>query len=190
MRTGLRTTDGRITHSACLLAVLITVATSAAIRGQEPSLQPRSVLGGRLSLLMPAEFTPMAEEVMRRKYPSSYRPGNVYTNAATTINVAFDHTSHQVTGAQLGAAYESMRTAMKNMYPSAVWFRSELRKINGREFFLMEMRTPALDTEVRNIIVGTSVDDRLLMVTFNCMKSLEQQWVPVGNKIIESIAVK
>lgn len=172
------------------VAVLVIAFGPNGISAQQPVLERKALLGGKVSLLMPSDFTPMSEELMRRKYPSSYRPGLVYTNAATTINVALEHTVHVVAANQLASAFEAMRGAMKNMHPSAVWFRNEIRQINGREFFLMEMRTPAIDTEVRNIIVGTSLDDRLLMVTFNVTKSLEAQWLPTGNKIIESIAVK
>ena len=90
----------------------------------------------------------------------------------------------------LDAAHKSVNATFKNLYPSAQWFRSEVRPINGRQFFLMELRTPAIDTEVRNLIVGTSLDDRLLMITFNVTKALEADWMPIGNKIIESIAIK
>jgi hypothetical protein len=171
-------------------AVLLVACSTGAVSAQQPVLERKTLLGGKVSLLMPREFTPMSEELMRRKYPSSYRPGLVYTNAGTTINVALDHTVHALPANQLSAAYESMRTAMKNAHPTAAWFRQEIRRINGREFFLMEMRTPAIDTEIRNIMVGTSLDDRLLMITFNVTKALETQWLPTGNKIIESIAVQ
>ena len=172
-----------------LLLVLIAFS-SAAITAQEPALQNTQLLGGKVSLLLPADFAPMTEEVMRRKYPSSYRPGLVYTNAATTVNVALEHTVHKVQAGTLAAVYEAMRTAMKNMHPSAVWFRNQIRTINGREFFLLELRTPAIDTPVRNIMVGTSLDDRLLMISFNCTAALEAEWMATGNRIIESITVK
>ena len=79
---------------------------------------------------------------------------------------------------------------MKNLYPSAEWFRSEIRTINGRQFFLLDLRTPAIDTEVRNILLGTSLDDRFLLMSFNVTKELEKEWLPTGNKIVESITVK
>jgi hypothetical protein len=178
-----------LTVAFAVVLLLVTVR-AAGVSAQQPVLERKTLLGGKVSLLMPSDFAPMGEELMRRKYPSSYRPGLVFTNKATTINVALDHTVHALPANQLAAAYESMRSAMKNMHPSAAWFRQEIRRINGREFFLLELRTPAIDTEIRNIMVGTSLDDRLLMITFNVTKALETQWLPTGNKIIESIAVQ
>jgi hypothetical protein len=81
-------------------------------------------------------------------------------------------------------------TTFKKLHPSAEWFRSEVAKINGREFLVLELRTPAIDTEVRNIILGTSVDERLLMISFNVTKELEKEWLPAGRKIVESIKIK
>jgi len=91
---------------------------------------------------------------------------------------------------QLAAAHASMEGSFKKLYPSAEWFRSEVRTINGREFFVMELRTPAIDSEIRNIMLGTSLEDRLLLISFNVTKELESGWLPMANRIIESVQVK
>jgi hypothetical protein len=36
-------------------------------------------------------------------------------------------------------------------------------------------------------MVGTTLENRLLLVTFNCTRALEEAWLPVGKRIIESI---
>ena len=171
-------------------SVVTALSVVAVAQAQAPTLQRLAILGGRISLLMPADFKPLSEEMLKRKYPNANRPSVAYSNAATTINVAFDHTAQSLPANQLDAAHQAVNSAFKNLYPSAQWFRSEIRPINGRQFFLMELRTPAIDTEVRNLIVGTSLDNRLLLITFNVTKALEADWMPIGNKIIESIAIK
>jgi hypothetical protein len=42
----------------------------------------------------------------------------------------------------------------------------------------------------RNTIVGTSLEGRLLIVSFNTTVPLEKEWLPVGTQIIQSIEVK
>jgi hypothetical protein len=172
------------------LAGVCLVLALDAVRAQAPVLETKSLLEGRVTLLIPRGFEPMSAELLVRKYPSANRPNLVYSNAATTINVALEHTVHRIQPAQLAAAHQSIRTTFSSAYPSAEWFRSEVRAINGRQFFLLDVRTPAVDTIVRNIIVGTSLDDRLLMVSFNVTKALEGEWLAAGNRIIESITVK
>jgi hypothetical protein len=169
-----------------LLGGCATLGAHAADRG----LARTEVLGGRVSILLPSGFKLMSPDALARKYPNANRPSAAYTNEAMNVNVTLGHTAHRVTAAQLAPAFEQMVAGFRTTYPTATWFRSGMRDINGRRFFVMEIRTPAADTEVRNIMVGTSLDDRLLMITFNATKALEQEWMPVGNRIIESIRVR
>ena len=68
--------------------------------------------------------------------------------------------------------------------------RSEVTSLNGRQFILLELRTPALDTEIRNLMLATSVDERLLLITVNMTKELEGEWLEVANRMIRSVVVK
>jgi hypothetical protein len=168
---------------------VVLLVLSLTVRAQAP-LERKTALDGKVSLLVPTDFTVMSEELLQRKYPTANRPSLVYTNAKTTINIALDHKALRLAEDQLGAALESVKSTFKSSYPTAVWFRSEIKPINGRQFFLVDVRTPAIDTEVRNILAGTSFEGRLLIVSFNATKALEAEWLPVGNKIIESITLK
>jgi hypothetical protein len=51
------------------------------------------------------------------------------------------------------------------------------------------LRTPAVDTEVRNIMMATHLDGRMLLLSFNCTRALEPQWESIGQKIISSVVV-
>ncbi len=75
----------------------------------------------------------------------------------------------------------------KNRYPSATWFRDEVSTLNGQEFIIMELITPAIDTQIHNIIYGTSIDNRLLFVAFNTTVEQSEQWLPIGKQIMASI---
>jgi hypothetical protein len=46
-----------------------------------------------------------------------------------------------------------------------------------------------IDTEVYNMVWGTSVDDRVLMVTFTLPSGLEDKWIPIGNTILTSARI-
>jgi hypothetical protein len=177
-------TDWRLT------AVLAILLACVHVDAQEAALERKAVLGGKVSVLVPHDFMPMSQEMLNVKYPSSNRPSLVYTNPRASINIALDHKAMSLPADQLAAAHQSVASAMKNLYPSAQWFRNEIRTINGRQFFLVDLRTPAIDTEVRNIILGTSLDDRLLLISFNVTRALEKDWMPTGYKIVESIVVK
>jgi len=174
-------------RAAAVLAILLA---GVQLSAQETALERKVVLGGRVSVLLPHDFLPMSQEMLNVKYPSSNRPSLVYTNPRASINIALDHKALSLPADQLAAAHKSVTSTMKNLYPSAQWFRDEIRNINGRPFFMIDLRTPAVDTEVRNIMLGTSLDDRLLLISFNVTKALEKEWMPTGYRIVESIVVK
>lgn len=156
---------------------------------QGVALQPKSAINGKLSLLIPEEFTVMSEEMLSLKYPSSRRPTLVYTNEAGSVNVAINHTQDRMPPASIAAFHRQMDGTFRSLYPSAQWFDSRMTQINGRSWMLLHFRTPAIDTEVRNLMVGTSLDGRLLIVSANITRELEDQWLAPAEAIIQSVRI-
>lgn len=152
-------------------------------------LKPQEILGGKLSLLVPEEFSEMGEEMLRVKYPNERRPTLVYTDASGSINVAINHSNDPMSESEIGAFHQQMEGMFRNAYPSATWFDSGVIDIGGKSWLTLNLRTPAVDTEVRNILAGTSVDGRLLLVSFNVTKELESQWIEPAEAIIRSLRV-
>jgi hypothetical protein len=150
------------------------------------TLAERSLLGDRLTLLVPESFTRMGDEMLRRKYPSERRPTLVLTNREGSVNVAVNHTQDALQPSQIAEAHASLEQTFRRVYPSARWERSEVVSLGGRDFFVLDLRTPSMDTEVRNIMAGTSLDGRLLLIAFNCTREMETEWGAVGQRIVES----
>jgi hypothetical protein len=131
----------------------------------------------------------MGEEMLRLKYPQERRPTVVYTDPTGSVNVTVNHTANPVRPTDVPAVHSAVESVFKNLYPSARWYGSRLFRIGGKPFFMLDLRTPAIDTEVRNLIIGTSFEGRLLLFTFNTIRELETTWIPVGIKILHSIRI-
>lgn len=174
-----------------LLATLsgLLIHTLALAQASGIQLEERSLLDGRLLLSIPKSFAPMGEEMLKLKYASERRPTLVFTNESGSVNVALNHTNNRITSTDLPQLKEQTEGLFRRLYPSATWFRSDLTQIAGGQCFLFDFRTPAVDTEVRNIMLGMSLDGRLLIITFNATRALEAKWIPVGNQIIQSVKV-
>lgn len=167
-----------------IMAAILLLVAFPAIGGV--TLAERSLLDDRLTLLVPDSFTQMGGEMLRRKYPSERRPTLVLTNPEGSVNVAVNHTQDALQPSQIAEAHASLEQTFRRVYPSAQWNRSEVVSLGGREFFVLDLRTPGMDTEVRNIMAGTSLDGRLLVIAFNCTRELEPEWGEVGRRIVES----
>jgi hypothetical protein len=180
-------------HKALGFGVLLLLLDSSfapPMSGAETSLETRLLLGGIVEMLVPTAFQPMPEEMLKLKYPMERRPALVLSNDAGSVSLALNHTRDRLPSKELAEAHRAFDRMFRNMYPSAHWFRSELAALNGRQFIVLELRTPAIDTEVRNLIIATSVDERLLLVTVNMTKQLEGAWLDVANRMIRSIVLK
>jgi len=172
-----------------LLACVLSLAVSAAHAQDATPLVQRTALAGKVSLLIPEDFGPLKPEIMAVKYRQEERPTEVLSNERGTINVAFGHTQSPISPAQIREAYPQMERQIKATYPTARWNRSELVEREGRSYFMLDFWAPAADTETRNIMLGTSVDGRFLLVSFNVTRELEKEWGAIGERIMNSVRV-
>jgi len=154
-----------------LLSVILISWTTPIIE-----LEKRKILNDKVEILLPKEFDVMSEDMMKLKYPSERRSTLVYTNETGGINVAFNHTTSKATQQQIDAYKDSFIKMFKNLYPSAEWKETGAKEINGRKVGYMELITPAIDTEIYNLMFFTDLDGRLLLCTFNCVEKEQKNW--------------
>ncbi len=177
----------RSLRMVALLLTLVFFAGSTPAVSQQ--LEQRSFIDGRVTMLVPTSFTPMSEEVLELKYPSQQRPTLVFSNPAGTVNVALNHTQNAASEADVPGLHRSMEQLLRRVHPTAEWHDSRTGQRDGMRFFVLDFVTPALDTDIRNIIFATPLDGRMLLVSFNCVVELQSSWAPVGQKIIDSITI-
>ena len=152
-------------------------------------LEKRTILNDKVEVLIPKEFQIMSEEMMKAKYPSERRPTLVYSDKTGGINVAFNHTLNKATQQQIEPYKESLLLTFKNLYPSADWKSSGVKKINDKKVGYLELVTPAIDTKIYNLIFFTDLDGRLLLCTFNCVEGKQKDWAKAAQQIMNSLRV-
>ncbi len=149
----------------------------------------RSALGDKVSLKVPTNFAPMTKEILELKYPSSRRPTEVLSNETGGVSLAFNHTNNRIKPEQLKEAHKVLSKTFHNMYPFANWLRDEIFVRNGKDYIVLELVTPAMDTSIHNIMYATSVDGRLLLVSFNTTIEESKVWLPIGKEIMKSLVI-
>jgi len=170
-----------------ILFLLVFVFISTHSFGE--NLAKINALQGKVSILAPTGFGPMSQNLLEMKYPSGGRPSDVLSDSTGGVTLAFNHTNNPMTPSQVKEAHGSISGMFHNTYPSAKWLRDEIVEQNGSVFMVLELITPAMDTEIHNIIYGTSVDGRFLMAAFNTTIQQSKEWLPIGKKIMSSLSV-
>ena len=153
-------------------------------------LEKKSLLNDQVELKVPKDFGIMSEELMKLKYPSERRPTLVYSNASGSINLALNHTQSEASQQLLPEFKDYFVQVFTNLYPSAERKGSGLKTINGKEVGYVEFISPAIDTEIYNLIFFTDLDGRLLLCTFNCTINNLEEWEPIGKEIFNSLKIK
>lgn len=143
----------------------------------------------KVEVLIPRTFKIMDEKMISVKYPlKQHSVFQVYTDEDATVNIAFEHTLNKATLQDLPAIKQVFEQQFNQ---TQIDFRkSEIKQINGRDFIVIEMITPAMDTEVYNLLFVTSLDGKLLMGTFNCTVEKMKEWQPLAKQILSSVKVK
>ncbi len=138
-----------------LAAVLLAAPTQAA----EP--QRRSLLDGRVSMLVPVDFKPMSKDLIGRKYPAGSAPNYVLTSDDTTVNIAYDVKPLDVRPDQMNEVLASLRQQLTYGKLQS----SGVRKINGTEFAVMEFDVTVGDGNIRNVMAMSSLGGKLLAIS-------------------------
>jgi hypothetical protein len=162
------------------------------VEQQTGSLQEtRTFLSGTVSLEVPGGFAPMPEQLMSQRFPSKDRPEVVLSNEEGTVSVALGRKKGTRLGPdEFSKIMETTKSRVQAADASCEWLRSETTVVNGHDGYLFDYRGKGHGGRLRAVIIFAALDDGLLGVTFTCDAGLEDQWVPVGNRVIQSVQVR
>lgn len=153
-------------------------------------LETKSLLDGKVEIKIPKDFEIMSEEFLKIKYPNQRSPKLVYTNENGDINVAVNLTENKAVEEQITEYQDVFVKTFKNLYPSADWIDNGIKDINGKKIGYLEIITPAIDTDIYNLMFFTDMDGKLLLCTFNCTKKSIKEWKPIAKEIMNSLIIK
>ena len=152
-------------------------------------LKEKKVLKDKLSVLLPETFRLMNTQEIKSKYPNGNPPTEVYTSNDLSVNIGFNYTSNQLKSEQVVQAFPEVLKQFELLYPSAKWYRKGVSKINGKDFIFLELIIPSIGSNYYNFMSFTSVNDRLLISSFNCPVSKQFEWQLTAYNIMKSIIV-
>lgn len=109
----------------------------------------------------------MTEAEIKFKYPRGNTPQYVFANERQNVSIAISFSPQAVTLARLPELKAAMEQTMPRSIPGLVWVTREMTEINGQSWVHFEMTTSAIDTGIRNEMLLTAFDGRMLGFNFN-----------------------
>ncbi|MBK5142343.1 hypothetical protein I2494_01160 [Budviciaceae bacterium BWR-B9] len=152
----------------------------------EESKVKGNILDGKAAITFPENFSLMSDSQLQKKYPADSRPGEAYQAENGKVTFAFNLTENKISEDQLSLASEAMKAQLEEFSPEL----TEV-KINGHKAVMIEMTTPDPDSddlEIKNVMLISSLNGKLLISTFNTTSDLEEKYLTVGKKALETIS--
>ena len=139
---------------------------------------------GEFFVKIPVEFANMSQELMAQKYPSGTLPSYAFTNEDGTVNVVLNVTGDSMKDEDIESFIKAV-SAQAAGDPDKV--KTSVYEKSGHKIGIVEMVTPAVDTDIYNKMAVFTVDGKMRIVSFNCTIQLQEEWQPVGEFIIDSL---
>jgi len=158
----------------------------------QTKLEKKSFLDGKLELLVPTYFKPMAADVLDAKYPDrNHQPNLVLTDNDAEVNIVISYVPQQPLQDDQMAAYKDFQiSSLKRMHPDAKWLESGVKTVNGKNIGYFKFTSSGADQPVFNYYFFTNMNGKVLLLTFNCPEKLLPKWKDTVETIVSSLTVK
>ncbi len=146
------------------------------VAGENIDFQEREVLQGKMWMWMPDGFGPLSKELARLKYPNENRPDVIYTNAETTVNITFSHKRETLKEGQEEEIRGYMKEIVEKVQPASEMLEVGTVEAEKGRLAWFDFVTPAIDTDIYNLMFFSALKGRLLIGSCNCLEEDYEDW--------------
>ncbi len=158
------------------------------VKYKKMEIEEKSVLDGALTMMLPAEFHLMDEELARAKYPDGNRPDYIYTNEDTTVNFTFSiDDSGLINNEEVEEVKNILSSQMRRLYPGSKIEDSQTIQAEEKAVSFFSFDIPLIDGNIYNLMFFMEHREHLLIGGFNCSIHQKKQWRPLVRQMLMTI---
>jgi hypothetical protein len=162
----------------------------ALIFGESVSFVSRKFLDNRLEIILPQNWSDFPEELVKLKYPYQARPPIILTDPTTAINFTINHTVNLLRQDEEEiAGFARDMITMTNKATKARFLEDGIVEINGLWVAWYDFFVPSLGEDIYNFVFCTSLENRALILSFNCLEKQKDRWKSVALEIMQTIKI-
>lgn len=154
-------------------------------------LEKKNLLDNKLEMLVPKSFHIMTEEEYKIKYPNPKRKASlILTDKLLEVNFVIDHLKQYDLLDDEVEEFKNMQlSAIQKSHPESKLLANGVKTVNGKKVGFFKVITQASDQKIFNYFIFTSLENKVLLMTFNCIESLQPSWEKTIETVINSINV-
>ncbi|HCC5837298.1 hypothetical protein [Citrobacter farmeri] len=146
------------------------------------------ILEGKATMVLPEGYKLMPQDMLEKKYTqAAQRPKEAWyvESEGGKVTMAFSMTTNPMKESQLPQFAEMMKKQLSAFSPQV----SEVT-VNGKKMQRLQMTTPDVNnpaTGIYNVMQLSSLDDKLLITTFNSTDDLKEKYSAAGMEALSSL---
>lgn len=158
-------------------------------KSNEVQMHPEVLLEKKVEISLTADFVRMSDNEIKNIYPEpKRRPDVIFRNPDGTANISLQHTKKRALISELPEVLEQLSSQYKNN-PSIEFINSRIESINGQDYVVLEFISQGENKKVYNLMLVTSLHERVMMCAFTCAMPVITEWKVIGNNLIRSIRI-
>jgi hypothetical protein len=153
-----------------------------------------------ITVSLPADFTPMSDDDMAKKYYTYRKPTAMYTNQDRVIDFGLNQTATPWRQQDLPMLKDVYKESIRTMYTKVDFMQDSIVTLNKRNFIVFEFLSEVVDDDPASLRKGSVVrqysylqytikDNKVLIFNFTCPAQFYKKWQETARKIMESIKV-
>lgn len=153
--------------------------------GTQIETQYTRVEDNKFFIKIPKDFKQLNSEEISQKYSGNDVPGVVFSNEESSINIAINMTENDMKNDGINDYKTYLEGILKENNGEIV--DSNYYEVDNHNVGQIKLISNANETQIYNNTIFFSYNDKLVLVTFNCTKDLQDEWQSVGDFITDSL---
>lgn len=154
----------------------------------QAKLDKVSFINNKVTILVPAGFVKMSDEMWTLKYHNIPRPELVLTDLDGEVNLLASLTPQSANESQL-LEFKNFQLNNIKKRPDVNILSSGINIVNGKKVSYIKFISEAVDQNVFNYYFFTIYNGKVLFFSFNCIEKLEKDWEKSADEIVASLKI-
>jgi len=153
-------------------------------------LEKRTLLDNKIEILVPKDWKPMSEELIKIKYPGAKPPTYVLSDVSGGISLAFNHIDSRATQEHIETYKGYLKKSLEDAFEDEEWIEDGIKEINGKKVGFFKLITNTASGKIYNQMFFTDLDGKLLIISFNVVENKMKDWKAAADEIMNSLTIK
>jgi hypothetical protein len=180
------------------LILILTTFICLLAAGQSKLVKTK--LTKEIIVYLPADFTPMTDDDLAKKYFTYRKPTAMYTNPDRVVDFGLNITETRWRQEDLPLLKKFYKSGIAKMYSNVNFIQDTIQTINKRDYVVFEFVSELKDEDANSARRGTGVkqysymqytvkDNRVHVFNFTCPSQIRPRWQETAHAIMQTIKI-